>query len=116
MGDATDEPTHKRRRYVHRARRTIGTRAYATPAWAARTLNDPCRTTRRRRNGRFDTETPAPVIATAEPTATPDVTATPLPIILTNTPTPTPEPTATPTPSPSPTPSPTPKPTPDACG
>ena len=57
-------------------------------------------------------ETPAPVIATAEPTATPDVTATPLPIILTNTPTPTPEPTATPTPSPSPTPSPTPKPSP----
>ena len=57
-------------------------------------------------------ETPEPIIATAEPTATPGATDTPLPIILTNTPTPTPEPTATPTPSPSPTPSPTPEPTP----
>ena len=62
-------------------------------------------------NGGLDIETPEPVIATAEPTATPGATDTPLPIILTNTPTPTPEPTATPTPSPSPTPSPTPEPT-----
>ena len=62
--------------------------------------------------GYADSETPEPVIATAEPTATPGATDTPLPIILTNTPTPTPEPTATPTPSPSPTPSPTPEPTP----
>ena len=62
--------------------------------------------------GDLNIETPAPVIATAEPTATPGATDTPLPIILTNTPTPTPEPTATPTPSPSPTPSPTPEPTP----
>ena len=62
--------------------------------------------------GDTEIETPEPVIATAEPTATPGATDTPLPIILTNTPTPTPEPTATPTPSPSPTPSPTPEPTP----
>lgn len=62
--------------------------------------------------GDLNIETPAPIIATAEPTATPGATDTPLPIILTNTPTPTPEPTATPTPSPSPTPSPTPEPTP----
>ena len=104
-GDATDKPT-------------AGVDAYTTPDsdWSAgfgetppdmggEDANDPVPDdTGYDETGELDIETPAPVIATAEPTATPDVTATPLPIILTNTPTPTPEPTATPTPSPSPTP------------
>ena len=102
-GSATDEPT-------------VSGDAYTTPDsdWSAgfgetdmggEDANDPVPDdTGYDETGELDIETPAPVIATAEPTATPDVTATPLPIILTNTPTPTPEPTATPTPSPSPTP------------
>ena len=113
-GSATDEPT------------VSGGDAYTAPDsdWSAgfgettpdmggEDANDPVPDdTGYDETGDLDIETPAPVIATAEPTATPDVTATPLPIILTNTPTPTPEPTATPTPSPSPTPSPTPEPSP----
>ncbi|MFR2020006.1 MAG: hypothetical protein ACLS6G_05615 [Christensenellales bacterium] len=112
VGDATDELTVSGGD-AYTAPDSDWSAGFATPDMGGEDANDPVPDdTGYDETGDLDIETPAPVIATAEPTATPDVTATPLPIILTNTPTPTPEPTATPTPSPSPTPSPTPKPSP----
>ena len=112
VGDATDEPTVSGGD-TYTTPDSDWSAGFATPDMGGEDANDPVPDdTGYDETGDLDIETPAPVIATAEPTATPDVTATPLPIILTNTPTPTPEPTATPTPSPSPTPSPTPKPSP----
>ena len=112
VGDATDEPTVSGGD-TYTTPDSDWSAGFATPDMGGEDANDPVPDdTGYDETGDLDIETPAPVIATAEPTATPDVTATPLPIILTNTPTPTPEPTATPTPSPSPTPSPTPEPTP----
>ena len=112
VGNATDEPTVSGGD-TYTTPDSDWSAGFATPDMGGEDANDPVPDdTGYDETGDLDIETPAPVIATAEPTATPDVTATPLPIILTNTPTPTPEPTATPTPSPSPTPSPTPKPSP----
>ena len=98
VGNATDEPTVSGGD-TYTTPDSDWSAGFATPDMGGEDANDPVPDdTGYDETGDLDIETPAPVIATAEPTATPDVTATPLPIILTNTPTPTPEPTATPTP------------------